>query len=125
MAMPKDITAARPVDHRNYYRLPWTLTDHTSSWLEPTRNCDIACEGCYSVNNPAAHKTLQQIKEELDVLGRYRKARTIMITGGEPLTHPRIEEIVRLVAARRYIPIMVTNGVALTPNYSPGSRAPG
>lgn len=105
----------RPLNHRNLYRLPWTLTDTTDIWLEPTRKCNMRCEGCYSINNPASYKTLQQIKEELDFTEKYRNAHTVSIAGGEPLIHPQIEEIIRLVSGRGYVPIILTNGLILTP----------
>jgi len=29
------------LDPKNYYRLPWSLTDNAISWLEPTWKCNI------------------------------------------------------------------------------------
>lgn len=103
-----------PLNHHDYYRLPWTFSDNIISWLEPTKKCNMYCEGCYSANNPASHKTLDQIREDLDVFDKYRTTQTISIAGGEPLTHPLIEEIVRMVAERGFKPILNTNGLALT-----------
>ena len=34
------------LDHRRLYRLPWSLTDNVIAWLEPTKECNIHCEGC-------------------------------------------------------------------------------
>ncbi len=102
------------LNHRDYYRLPWTFSDNVISWLEPTKKCNMYCEGCYSANNPASHKTLDQIREDLDVFEKYRTTQTVSIAGGEPLTHPLIEEIVRMVAERGLKPILNTNGLALT-----------
>jgi len=113
--MSKDNIIDKPLNHRDLYRLPWTLTDHANVWLEPTRKCNMCCDGCYSVNDPASHKTLQQIKEELDVIEKYRTADVVLIAGGEPLIHPQIEEIVRLVTDRGFIPIIITNGLIATP----------
>jgi len=107
--------ADRPPEDENYYRLPWSVTDNASAWLEPTKSCNMACEGCYSVNDPGRHKTFQQVSDDLEIIGRHRKAHVILISGGEPLTHPRIEDIVRLVAAKGYVPILLTNGLAVTP----------
>lgn len=112
--MPANNAADRPLDHRKYYRLPWNLNDHASVWLEPTRKCNIHCEGCYSVNDPTSQKTLRQIKEELDVIEKYRNAQVVLIAGGEPLIHPQIEKIVQLVADRGYVPRIITNGIILT-----------
>jgi hypothetical protein len=101
------------LDHRDYYRLPWNLAENVFSWLEATKECNIRCEGCYSVNEPGGHKTLDQVRGELDALGRLRKCDAICIAGGEPLTHPEIEAVVRLVAERGYKPQLNTNGAAM------------
>ena len=102
------------LDPKNYYRLPWSLTDNAISWLEPTRKCNIVCEGCYRINDPRGHKSLEQIKEELAVFKKFRTTDGVSIAGGDPLIHPEIVEIVRMVAEDGQKPILNTNGVALT-----------
>ncbi|HVP40270.1 MAG TPA: radical SAM protein [Candidatus Saccharimonadales bacterium] len=103
------------LNHRQLYRLPWNLADNIISWLEPTKTCNIYCEGCYSANQPASHKSLEQIQSDLDVFERFRQTDAVSIAGGEPLTHPQIVEIVRMVAQRGLKPVVNTNGHALTP----------
>lgn len=102
------------LNHHKYYRLPWTFSDNIISWLEPTKKCNIYCEGCYSANNPTSHKTLEQVKADLDVFARYRNSHAVSIAGGDPLTHPQIDEIVSMVAERGYKPVLNTNGFAMT-----------
>ncbi len=102
------------LDPKNYYRLPWSLTDNAISWLEPTWKCNIVCEGCYRINDPRGHKSLEQIKEELAVFKKFRTTDGVSIAGGDPLIHPEIVEIVRMVAEDGQKPILNTNGVALT-----------
>lgn len=102
------------LDPKNYYRLPWNLTDNAISWLEPTWKCNIYCEGCYRINDPRGHKSLEKIKEELAVFRKYRITDGVSIAGGDPLIHPDIVEIVRLIAGDGLKPILNTNGVALT-----------
>jgi len=99
----------------NYYRLPWSLTDNAISWLEPTWKCNIYCDGCYRINDPRGHKTLEAISAELDVFERFRKTDGVSIAGGDPLTHPDCVEVTSMVAKRGLKPIINTNGVALTP----------
>ncbi|OGS12600.1 MAG: radical SAM protein, partial [Elusimicrobia bacterium RIFOXYA12_FULL_57_11] len=103
-----------PLNRKDYYRLPWSVSDNVFSWLEPTRECNIYCEGCFSVNARGSHKTIDQVREELDVFAKYRKSYAVCIAGGEPLTHPQITDIVRLVASRGYKPMLNTNALALT-----------
>jgi len=100
------------LDHRQLYRLPWSLPDNAIAWLEPTAKCNLACEGCYRANVDE-HKSLETVAAELDVFDRYRAADGISIAGGDPLTHPHIVDIVRLVADRGWKPILNTNGLAL------------
>lgn len=102
------------LNHLDYYRLPWNLTDNSISWLEPTAKCNLVCEGCYRKNEKDSHKTLEQIKEELDVFMKFRKCDGVSIAGGDPLTHPDIIEIVKMVKERDAKPIINTNGLALT-----------
>lgn len=102
------------LDPKNYYRLPWSLTDNAISWLEPTWKCNIYCEGCYRINDPRGHKPLEQVKEELTVFKKFRLTDGVSIAGGDPLIHPNIVEIVRMVAEEGLKPILNTNGVALT-----------
>jgi hypothetical protein len=102
------------LDHRKLYRLPWSLPDNVVSWLEPTKQCNIQCDGCYSANRTGSHKSLAQIAQDLDVFERQRQTDAVSIAGGDPLTHPDIVTIVRMVAGRGLKPVVNTNGVALT-----------
>jgi len=103
------------LDHRKLYRLPWSFPDNAISWLEPTKKCNLSCEGCYRENDPQGHKSLQEVKRELEVFKRLRNCDGVSIAGGDPLTHPDIVEIVRLIARDGLKPIINTNGLALSP----------
>src|SRR5581483_1392262 len=102
------------IDHRDLYRLPWSLPDNAIAWLEPTKKCNLACFGCYRQNDPTGHKTLDEVRRDLDVFGRLRTVDGVSIAGGDPLVHPQIVEIVAMVAERGLKPIINTNGLALT-----------
>ena len=106
---------SRALDHKAYYRLPWTWADNAITWLEPTTHCNLYCEGCYRENDPHGHKPLETVIEELDVVKRLRNTDGISIAGGEPLIYPHIVELVRYVAAQGWKPIVNSNGQALTP----------
>lgn len=103
------------LNHLDYYRLPWNLADNIISWLEPTAKCNLSCLGCYRKNEINSHKTLSEIKTELDTINRFRRSDSISIAGGEPLLHPQIIEIVKMVSDSGCKPIINTNGIALTP----------
>jgi organic radical activating enzyme len=102
------------LNHLDYYRLPWNLTDNIINWLEPTAKCNLFCEGCYRLNEKDGHKTMEQVREDLDVFQKFRNSDGVSIAGGDPLTHPDVIEIVRDVKKRGLKPIINTNGLALT-----------
>lgn len=99
-----------PID---LYRLPWNLADNPISWLEPTSKCNLYCDGCYRENKNQSHKSMDEIKQELEVFAKYRKTDSISIAGGEPLTHPQIAEIVSLVGQFGWKPTINSNGALL------------
>ena len=101
------------LNHLNYYRLPWNLTDNAISWLEPTAKCNLYCDGCYR-KNENSHKSLAAVNQELDIFTSLRKCDGVSIAGGDPLTHPDVIEIVKSVKERGLKPILNTNGLALT-----------
>jgi len=103
-----------PVDPSTMFRMPWSLTDNVLGWLEPTKKCNLTCEGCYSRNDPNSEKTLAQVRSDLDIFTSKRKVDSISIAGGDPLTHPDIVEIVRMVRHDFGLkPIVNTNGIDL------------
>ncbi len=99
------------------FRLPWNLTDNAISWLEPTYQCNIYCDGCYRENRFRSHKTLEEIERELDLFARMRKTDSVSIAGGDPLVHPQIIEIVKMIRKRGWKPVINTNGVKLTKDF--------
>lgn len=104
------------LDPKHYYRLPWNLNDNVLAWLEPTKRCNLSCEGCYSRNQPQWDKSLEQIRADLDVFTTNRRIDSVSITGGDPLMHENIVEIVRIIRDEYSLkPVLNTNGLALTP----------
>jgi MoaA/NifB/PqqE/SkfB family radical SAM enzyme len=101
-------------DHRELYRLPWSLPDNPIAWLEPTATCNIYCDGCYRANVKNGAKSLEDVERDLDTFRKFRNFDGVSIAGGDPLTHPQIVRIVERVAALGFKPIVNTNGVALT-----------
>ena len=101
------------LDHLKYYRLPWNYADNGISWLEPTTICNLRCEGCYRDPNGPGHKTLEEVKADLEVFKTLRKSDCMSIAGGDPLVYPQIVELVKMVQEMGWKPIVNTNGLAL------------
>ena len=102
------------INHRDLYRLPWSLPDNAISWLEPTSACNLACDGCYRENVASSHKPLDVVRKEVELFRSLRNSDGISIAGGDPLMHPDIVEIVKIVAGMGLKPIINTNGGRLT-----------
>lgn len=99
-------------DKRNLYRLPWSLNDNPIGWLEVTDVCNLHCRGCYR-QRLEGHKTVDQLKEEVLFLKRWRNCDNISIAGGEALLHPEIVEVVDFIARNGMKPFILSNGMAL------------
>jgi len=106
------------------YRLPWSLSDNPIAWLEPTQQCNLACDGCYRMN-VKEHKTLEEVASDLDVFSRLRTFDGVSIAGGDPLMHPELDAIVRMVRDRGYKAVLNTNGLALDENRLRALKAAG
>lgn len=102
------------LDTRDLYRLPWSKGDTPVSWLGVTDVCDLGCEGCERQGS-SGHRSAREIGEEIRFLKRLRHLDTILISGGEPLLHPQILDIVALIAHDGIKPVVFTNAVDLTP----------
>ena len=99
-------------DKSRLYRLPWSLNDNPIGWLEVTDICNIHCKGCYR-QKLAGHKTMDQLREEILFLRKWRNCDNISIAGGEPLIHPNIVETVDFIARQGMKPFILTNGQRL------------
>jgi hypothetical protein len=102
------------IDPSNLYRMPWTSSDNAFSWLEITRRCNLRCGYCYQKNRPGSDKDMAQVESDLQALRRLRKCDTMFVSGGEPLLHPRLPEIIKRVRSTGFKPVIVSNGHALT-----------
>lgn len=97
----------------NMYRFPWSGNDNPIGWLEVTDKCNTYCRGCYRINGMQGHKSLEQIKEEVALLKKWRNCDNISIAGGEPLIHPDILEVVAYTRSLGIKPLILTNGIRI------------
>ena len=100
-------------DKKNLYRLPFSMNDNPIGWIEATDVCNIKCQGCYRLVMGEGHKPIEQIKEEILFLKKWRNCDNISLAGGEPILHPDILDIIRFIRAEGMKCILLTNGYVL------------
>ena len=78
----------------------------------PTRRCNLACTYCNEFDDFSQPVLLDEMKKRLDILAEMGTS-IITISGGEPLLHPELDEIIRHIRRRRMIAGLITNGFLL------------
>jgi MoaA/NifB/PqqE/SkfB family radical SAM enzyme len=79
----------------------------------PMRRCNLSCSYCNeydAVSKPVALETIFQRIDKLASLG----TTIVTISGGEPLLHPDLDDIIRHVRQHGMIAGLITNGYLLT-----------
>ena len=79
----------------------------------PMRRCNLDCGYCNEYDNFSKPVPLEEMKKRLDILAGMGTS-VITISGGEPLMHPELEEIIRHIRKRGMIAGMITNGFLLS-----------
>lgn len=78
-----------------------------------TRRCNLACGYCTEFDATSPPVPLAALKARIDRLAELGTV-FVTLTGGEPLLHPDLIEVIRHVRARGLTPAMNTNGYLLT-----------
>jgi hopanoid biosynthesis associated radical SAM protein HpnH len=81
--------------------------------LEPLFRCNLACAGCGKIQYPAEILRKDLSPEECFRAVEECGAPMVSIPGGEPLLHPKIDEIVAGLVARRKYVYLCTNAILL------------
>ncbi|GEM_PF-4547118 len=90
--------------------LPWRDETTPNVMLEVTNACNLACRACYAFLG-TSFKSLEELSEEVTTARTLRPIDTVTLTGGEPLLHPRLDEVVRMLADQNLNVFLLTNGV--------------
>jgi MoaA/NifB/PqqE/SkfB family radical SAM enzyme len=80
--------------------------------IVPARFCNLSCAYCNEYDKVSKPVDLQEMYRRIDALGRLGTA-MIGISGGEPLTHPELDDIIRRIRRTGAIAGMITNGYLL------------
>ena len=79
----------------------------------PMRRCNLDCGYCNEYDQVSKPVPLEEMKRRLDFLAAMGTT-IITISGGEPLMHPELEEVIRHIRKHGMIAGMITNGFLLS-----------
>src|SRR5260370_39457233 len=83
--------------------------------IVPMRRCNLACTYCNEFDDVSDPVPLDEMLRRIDDLGRLGTS-VITISGGEPLLHPDLEQIIARIRKTGAIAEMITNGDLLMPD---------
>ncbi len=78
------------------------------------RRCNLSCTYCNEFDDFSKPVPIAEMLHRIDLLAGLGTT-VITITGGEPLLHPELEDIIRRIRRQGIMAVMVTNGYLLTP----------
>lgn len=103
---------------RRYARVLWrALVDRHHPILVhviPMRRCNLSCAYCNefdAVSQPVPTATMLARIDKLAALG----TSVVTVSGGEPLLHPDLDEIIARAREHRMVVTLITNGYLLSP----------
>ncbi len=82
--------------------------------IVPVRRCNLACTYCSEFDSFSPPVPTPVMLRRIDLLAALGTT-IITISGGEPLLHPDLDEIIRRIRRHRAIATLITNGLLLTP----------
>jgi len=90
-------------------------TDHPLlAHIIPMRRCNLACKYCNEFDDFSKPVPLETMFRRVDKLAELGTS-VITISGGEPLLHPELDEIIRRIRHHGLVAGMITNGYLLVP----------
>ena len=81
--------------------------------LIPIRRCNLSCTYCNEYDDFSKPLPLDTIGERIDKLAALGTS-IVTLSGGEPLLHPDLDDVIRRMRRKGVIACMITNGYLLT-----------
>ena len=100
---------------RNLRAVAQALIFHRRPFLAqivPMRKCNLSCGYCNEFDTSSSPVPTSQVKAWIDHLARLRTAH-VTISGGEPMLHPELDEIISYIRKNNMIAGLITNGTRL------------
>jgi len=89
-------------------------TDHpVLAHIIPTRRCNLSCTYCNEYDDFSKPVPVETMKRRVDELARLGTS-IVTFSGGEPLLHPELDDIIAHVRTYPIIAGLITNGYLLT-----------
>ena len=108
------IAATRKVRELSMVARALATTGHpVLAQIVPARFCNLSCGYCNEYDKVSEPVPLDEMLRRIDHLGRLGTA-MVGISGGEPLTHPHLDDIIRRIRKTGAIAGMITNGYLLS-----------
>ena len=79
----------------------------------PMRRCNLACSYCNEYDDHSSPVPIEVMNQRIDRLAELGTA-IVTISGGEPLMHPELEEVIRRIRQRGMMSGLITNGYLLS-----------
>lgn len=81
-----------------------------------TRRCNLSCGYCNEYDDVSKPVPAEVLKAQIDHLAELGTV-VITLTGGEPLLHPQLDEIIKHVVDHGIVCTLISNGYAMTPRW--------
>src|SRR6266516_2754753 len=81
----------------------------------PMRRCNLACGYCNEYAHNSKPVPLDVMKRRIDKLAELGTS-IVTISGGEPMMHPQLDDIIRHIRSRGIIAGLISNGYYFTPD---------
>src|SRR6202034_2263405 len=79
----------------------------------PIRRCNLACTYCNEFDDFSKPVPLEEMSRRIDRLGAMGTS-VVTISGGEPLLHPELDDIIARIRRNGIMAGLITNGYLLT-----------
>src|SRR5215831_8625460 len=79
----------------------------------PIRRCNLACTYCNEFDDFSQPVSTEEMLQRIDSLATLGTG-AITISGGEPLLHPELDEIIKRIRSHGILAGLITNGYLLT-----------
>ncbi|HUQ49455.1 MAG TPA: radical SAM protein [Terriglobales bacterium] len=90
----------------------WSTDHPVMAHIIPMRRCNLACTYCNEYDDVSKPVPLDEMYKRIDKLGALGTT-IITISGGEPLLHPELDDIIARIRKNGAIAGMITNGYLL------------